>query len=61
MTSAFNIGFGNKFQSLAHKTQDLNIALLANLKVPITDKYSMVKSDMLYQLDLRLREIKTKG
>ena len=58
LTSAFNIGFGNKFQSLADKTRDLKRALLSNLTTLIIDEYSMVKADMLYQLDLRLKEIK---
>ena len=58
ITSAFNIGFGNKFQSLPDKTRDLKRGLLSNLSMLIIDEYSMVKSDMLYQLDLRLKELK---
>merc|ERR1711867_153910 len=58
ITSAFNIGFGNKFQSLPDKTRDLKRSLLSNLSMLIIDEYSMVKSDMLYQLDLRLKELK---
>ena len=58
ITSAFNIGFGNKFQSLPDKTRDLKRGLLSNLSVLIIDEYSMVKSDMLYQLNLRLQELK---
>lgn len=57
LTSAFNIGLGNKFQSLADKTRDLKRAILSNLSVLIIDEYSMVKADMIYQLDLRLQEI----
>lgn len=33
---------------------------MRNLKVVIIDEISMVKSDMLYQLDLRLQEIMEK-
>ena len=58
ITSAFNIGFGNKFQSLTDKTRDLKRGLLSNLSLLIIDEYSMVKSDMLYQLNLRLQELK---
>merc|ERR1711954_459615 len=57
-TSAFNIGFGNEFHSLADKTRDLKKGLLVNLTTLIIDEYSMFKADMLYQLDLRLRELK---
>ena len=35
-------------------------ATLRNLKIVIIDEISMVKADMLYQLDLRLQEIKEK-
>ena len=31
---------------------------LENLQILIIDEFSMMKSDMLYQLDLRLRELK---
>ena len=58
ITSAFNIGFGNKFMSLADKTRDLKRSLLSNLCMIIIDEYSMLKADMLYQLDLRMKELK---
>ena len=32
--------------------------VLENLAMVIIDEYSMIKADMLYQLDLRLRELK---
>ena len=32
--------------------------MLQNLQVIIIDEYSMIKADMLYQLDLRLKELK---
>ena len=47
LTSAFNIGFGNEFHSLADKTRDLKKGLLVNLTMLIIDEYSMLKADML--------------
>ena len=32
--------------------------MLKNLTILVIDEFSMVKSDMLYQLDLRLKELK---
>ena len=58
LTSTFNIGFGNEFRSLSDKVRDEKRTSLINLQILIIDEYSMVKSDMLYQLDLRLKEIK---
>ena len=54
---AFSFSFGNDFYSLNDKTRDERRSILKNLKVLIIDEFSMVKSDMLYQLDLRLKEI----
>ena len=56
--SAFDFKFGNKFTSLDDKKRDLRRTTLSNLKVLIIDEISMVPVDMLYQLDLRLKEIK---
>ena len=56
--SAFGFPFGNKFFSLSDKTRDIRRAALKNLKLVIIDEISMVKSDMLYMLDLKLQEIK---
>ena len=56
--SAFNFNFGNEFYSLGDKTRDEKRAMLENLKMVILDEMSMLKADMLYQLDLRLRELK---
>ena len=50
--------FGNKHYSLSDKTRDARRNILRNLKMIIIDEISMVKADMLYQLDLRLQEIK---
>ena len=60
ISGAFNIGFGNKFTSLADKTRDLKRTLLSNLCLLIIDEYSMLKADLLYQLDRRLRELKNR-
>ena len=56
--NAFSFGFGNEFFSLGDKTRDERRTELENLQIVIVDEYSMMKSDMLYQLDLRLREVK---
>ena len=56
--SAFGFDFGNKHYSLSDKIRDARKNILKNLKMIIIDEISMVKSDMLYQLDLRLQEIK---
>ena len=59
--SAFGFEFGNKHYSLSDKIRDARKNSLKNLKVLIIDEISMVKADMLYQLDLRLQEIKEKN
>ena len=56
--SAFGFPFGNQFFSLSDKTRDVRRVALQNLKLVIIDEISMVKSDMLYMLDLKLQEIK---
>ena len=56
--SAFSFNFGGAFLSLSDKARDEKRTLLQNLRFVIIDEYSMVPSDMLYQLDLRLKEIK---
>ena len=58
MHNAFSFNFGNEFLSLGDKARDEKRKLLENLQVVIIDEYSMIKADMLYQLDLRLKEIK---
>lgn len=60
LSSAFGLPFGNKHFSLSDKMRDQKIRLMKNLKLLIIDEISMVKSDMLYQLDLRLQEVKEK-
>ena len=58
--SAFGFDFGNKHYSLSDKARDRKKAQCKNLEMVIVDEISMVKSDMNYQLDLRLQEIKEK-
>ena len=60
LSSAFGLPFGNKHFSLSDKIRDQKIKLMKNLKLLIIDEISMVKADMLYQLDLRLQEVKEK-
>ena len=55
--SAFGFTFGDEHYSLSDKTRDTKRAHFKNLQFLIIDEISMVKSDQLYQLDLRLREV----
>ena len=59
--ASFGFAFDNKHYSLTDKSRDQKRASMKNLKIVIIDEISMVKSDMLYQLDLRLQEIKEKN
>jgi hypothetical protein len=56
--SSFGFNFDNKHYSLSDKTRDEKRTIFKNLKMIIIDEVSMVKSDMLYQLDLKLQELK---
>ena len=56
--SAFGFTFGDEHYSLSDKTRDTKRATFQNLRFLIIDEVSMVKADQLYQLDLRLREIR---
>ena len=56
--STFNMPFGNSFVSLADKHRDKKRTELSRLEILIIDEFSMVKADMLYQLNMRLKEIK---
>ena len=60
LTSAFNLPFGNEYFSLSDKARALKRIQLKNLALVIIDEISMVKPDQLYQIDLRLQEIKGK-
>lgn len=56
--SAFHFKFGNDFASLSDKLRDEMRKSLEKLQIVIIDEMSMMKSDLLYQLNLRLQEIK---
>ena len=56
--SSFNLRFGNIFNSLPDKQRDTQRNILTYLQILIIDEISMMKADMLYQLNLRLQEIK---
>ena len=56
--SAFNFPFGNSFINLGDAQRKLMQDSLQNLTLLIIDEMSMVKSDLIYQLHLRLCEIK---
>ena len=58
--TSFSFSFGNQHLSLTDKARDKKRAALEHLKMVIFDEVSMVKSDMIYQLDLRLQEIMQK-
>ena len=58
--SAFGFDFGNKHYSLSDKVRDRKKNQFKNLEMILLDEVSMVKSDMMFQLDLRLQEIKEK-
>ena len=58
--TAFSFHFGNNYLSLSDKLRDVKRCQLQHLKFVIVDEKSMVKADMLYQLDRRLREITQK-
>ena len=56
--TSFSFTYENKHYSLSDKLRDEKRALFRNLRIIIIDEVSMVKSDMLYQLDLKLQELK---
>ena len=56
--TSFSFNFDNKHYSLSDKKRDEKRTLFKNLMIVIIDEVSMVKADMLYQLDLKLQEIK---
>ena len=57
----FSFNFGAGFLSLSDKMRDEKRNLYKNLKVLIIDEISLVDADMLYKIDLRLREITQMG
>ena len=56
--SAFSFSFGNEFYTLSDKSREERRSQLENLHVVIIDEFSFIKADMLYLLDLRLKELK---
>ena len=52
------LDFSNKHNSLSDKKREMKRDQCKNLKLLIIDEFSMMKSDQLYQIDLRLRELK---
>ena len=52
--TSFNLPFGNEVLSLSDKLRDAKRTVLQNLKVLIIDEISLVKSDILYQINFRL-------
>ena len=60
MHTAFGFSFGNEHFSLSDKKRDEKRTVLQNLRAVIIDEVSMVKSDQLFQLDMRLREVTQK-
>ena len=59
--SGLGIEFGNAHSSLRDNKRKFMRKALSNLTVVILDEMSMVKPDMLYQIHLRLQEIKESG
>ena len=60
MTLHSELGFdySSKHSSLSDKKRELNRAQCLNLEFLIVEEFSMMRSDQLYQVDLRLRELK---
>ena len=56
--SALKLNFGNNYIPLSDKNRELLCTRFKNVQVLIIDEFSMIKSDQLYQLQLRLCEIK---
>ena len=53
----FSFNFGSGYMSLSDKMRDEKRNLFKNLKMLIIDEISLVDADMLYKIDLRLREV----
>ena len=56
----FSFNFGAGHMSLSDKMRDQKRNLYKNLKMLIIDEISLVDADMLYKIDLRLKEITLK-
>ena len=55
---AFNFSFSTEYISYSSELKDLRREQLKNLVLIVVDEMSMMKADQLYQLDLRLQEVK---
>ena len=55
--SSLGFDFRSKHTSLTDKKRELKKEQLKNLKILIIDEFSMMKADILYRIDMRLREI----
>ena len=55
--SAFRLDFANSFTSMSEATRESFRNILSEVQLVIIDEVSMVKSDVLYQLNMRLQEI----
>ena len=58
--SALGFSFSSEYTPLGNKTRDQKRLAMKNLRILIIDEVSMLYSDMLYMLDLRLQEVKEK-
>ena len=57
LQSTFGFPWGDDHYSLGDEKRDKKLIEFKNLRFLLVDEISMVKSDQLYQLDLRLREV----
>ena len=56
--SALGFDFSSKHSSLSDKKQELMRERFQNIKFIIVDEFSMMKVELLYRLDLRMKELK---
>ena len=55
--TTFSFKFGTTYMSLPERTRAMKRALFQNVRFLIVDEISMISADMLFMIDLRLREI----
>ena len=55
--SSLGFDFSSKHTSLTDKKREQKKEQLKNLKILIIDEFSMMKADILYRIDMRLREV----
>ena len=56
--SLFSFNFGSGFMSLSDKSKEMKRTMFQNLAMLIIDEISLVDADMMYKIDLRLKEVK---